>query len=120
MGTGIGRTRRVWRHYRHLRPGSKPLHNDYMPVDIEAHGARVRSDALTISHSGWSTLEKRIEAVDRYSALDPRCQWNDGVPYDRGLLFGYGRTEIDRLIEDYSLCQLRAPGKLLRVEPTEP
>ena len=48
-----------------------------------------RLDRITVVHDGWNTLRKRLAKVDLYHTLDPDGQYNCGVPYDEGLLFGY-------------------------------
>ena len=91
----------IWRYYRDLTPGNKPIHNRRLPSGIENLGRVITMDNIVLHHDGWDTLSKRIDKVDQYTALDPECQYNFGVPYDRGLLFGYERNAIDNLIRDY-------------------
>jgi len=91
----------IWRYYPGLTPGAKRLHNRRFPNEIDNLGRIATTDQITYYHYGWDTLRKRIDKVDQYTALDPRCEYNFGVPYDRGLLFGYERHAIDKLVEDY-------------------
>lgn len=101
MGNATNMSAAVWRYYPGLRAGTQPLHNPRYPANIEAHGEVIRSHELRFIHQGWDTLEKRINAVDRYSRLDPEFKLNHGVPYDKGLLFGYKRDELDQLLVEY-------------------
>jgi hypothetical protein len=65
------------------------VHNGQLPVNIEHFGRIARLDRITVIHDGWNTLRKRLAKVDLYHTLDPDGQYNCGVPYDEGLLFGY-------------------------------
>jgi glycosyltransferase involved in cell wall biosynthesis len=101
MGSGRSMNGAVWRYFPGLKAGVQPLHNFRLPSNIGDFGTVEERRELMIVHRGWDTLAKRIERVDFYTALDPEFRYNHGVPYDRGLLFGFGRTEIPRLIESY-------------------
>jgi hypothetical protein len=101
MGPAQSYRGNIWRYYPGLRAGTKPLHNGYMPVNIGDFGRIERIEAITCIHTGWDTLEKRIVRVDLYKSLDPHGEYNFGVPYDRGLLFGYDRDAIDDLVQEY-------------------
>lgn len=99
MGKGRSRRCLVWRYAPGLRPGSKKNHNGYSPVNLEGE---VRFEAsLVVDHSGWETLGGRIDRAKRYLELDPDSKWNQGVPYDRGLLFGYALNEVGDLVAEY-------------------
>jgi glycosyltransferase involved in cell wall biosynthesis len=91
----------IWRYYPGLNAGTKRLHNRRLPCCIENLGKLLTLDHIALYHDGWDTLSKRIDKVDQYTALDPEVQYNFGIPYDRGLLFGYARNAIDDLIGDY-------------------
>lgn len=91
----------IWRYYPGLFAGRKPLHNGYFPVNIGDFGKVIELSSPTLLHGGWNTLVNRIKKVDLYSALDPECQYNYGVRYDKGLLWGYARNQIVDLIRDY-------------------
>jgi glycosyltransferase involved in cell wall biosynthesis len=92
---------RLWRYFPNLIPYEKPLHNGYLPANIEKFGATYTLPNHELVHGGWDTLANRIEKVDLYSALDSECKYNYGVPYDKGLLFGYTRDQIPALIAEY-------------------
>ncbi|WP_315822275.1 hypothetical protein [Paraflavitalea speifideaquila] len=91
------------------------MHNPRFPANIEQYGESILSDDIRFIHRGWDTLGKRIQAVERYFRLDPTFEFNQGIPYDKGLLFGYKRNEIDRLInayrEKYASAQLQGNGQ---------
>jgi len=116
MGSASTMDGRLWRYHPGLRPGNKPLHNGYLPWNLKDHGLILEREDLRLYHTGWSTLAKRIERVRFYSELDPECLYNWGVPYDKGLLFGYSLNEIDRLTGDYG----RRLDKLRRGLPHGP
>lgn len=101
LGSGRSMNGAIWRHHVGLEAGDQPLHNFRLPRNVEAFGGIGETRELTIVHHGWDTLEKRIERVDFYTSLDPSYHFNHGIPYDRGLLFGYSREEIPRLIAEY-------------------
>jgi glycosyltransferase involved in cell wall biosynthesis len=101
MGSATNRSGAVWRYFPGLQPHGKPLHNPRFPANIELFGESRLSDDIRFIHRGWDTLDKRIQAVDKYSLLDPTFEFNQGIPYDTGLLFGYKRNEIDKLINVY-------------------
>ncbi|MCV7079014.1 peptidoglycan DD-metalloendopeptidase family protein [Mycobacterium szulgai] len=90
-----------WRWYPGLRAGSKALHNTHWPVNITDHGRIELVNEIRLVHTGWASLAERIAKVEHYRRLDPNCQLNFGVPYDRALLFGYALDEIDLLKADY-------------------
>ncbi|HEX7312908.1 MAG TPA: glycosyltransferase family 2 protein [Pyrinomonadaceae bacterium] len=91
----------IWRFYPGLESGKKRLHNRRLPCCIENLGKVQTMGDVKLYHDGWDTLAKRIEKVDQYTALDPGDEYNFGVSYDRGLLFGYERSAVDSLISDY-------------------
>src|SRR5262245_15609579 len=101
MGKAIATRGRIWRYYPGLQAGTKPIHNGYLPVNIKDFGTVEKLDSITFNHLGWDTLRKRIAKVDLYQSLDPRCEYNLGVPYDRGLLFGYDRGALKELLSEY-------------------
>jgi glycosyltransferase involved in cell wall biosynthesis len=101
MGSASRPTVPVWRYVTGLSPGSKRLHNGAAPNKLGALGDVIPLPGATVVHYGWDTLAKRLEKVDLYLRLDPDQALNNGVPYDRGLLFGYARDEVDLLVEDY-------------------
>lgn len=103
MGKAINMSGAMWRYYPGLRAGTKPLHNQRYPVNIETYGRILCTDDLQFVHNGWDTLEKRIRTVDKYMQLDPRSEFNHGMPYDKGLLFGYSRNDVAQLVRDYEL-----------------
>lgn len=80
---------------------AKRFHNPRIPAELYGAGMVIEADCISLMHDGWNTLEKRIERVDLYSQLDPKCDLNAGVPYDRGLLFGFQRNNIAGLIAEY-------------------
>jgi glycosyltransferase involved in cell wall biosynthesis len=90
----------IWRYYPDLQ-AHKPMHNARMPDQISKAGSILESHRLTFYHTGWRTLQQRVDRVDRYMSLDPKGEWNSGVPYDRGLLFGFARSEIAELKAKY-------------------
>ena len=92
---------RIWRHREGLQPGTKRLHNGYAPSNVRDGGVVATEERITLYNDGWDTLAKRIERVRLYTALDPDCTLNNGVPYDKGLLFGYSIDAIPALIEEY-------------------
>ncbi len=100
MGTTRTMRGAAWRYAPGLK-AVKPLHNPRLPEAIHSLGEVRESEEFLIYHNGWDTLEKRIQRVDLYTSLDPECAWNYNVPYDRGLLFGFRRSEIDVLIAEY-------------------
>ncbi len=92
---------RLWRHRHQLRPGSKWLHNGYLPANVSDHGEIVATDRVALLHRGWKTLAARIGKAEMYTTLDPTYEWNGGIPYDTGLLFGYRRDQVAELIDEY-------------------
>jgi hypothetical protein len=104
---------KIWRYYPGLVAGSKPLHNGSSPRNVTNFGEIKIIGELAFYHHGWETLQKRITTVDLYTSLDPSYAYNFGVPYDRGLLFGYKRDAIEELIRDYriKLRQYERQGK---------
>ncbi|MGH9279817.1 MAG: hypothetical protein ACRD12_17175 [Acidimicrobiales bacterium] len=79
----------------------QPHHNLRIPHGVE-HVGRIADNTETVFlHSGWDTLDRRVAKARFYQAQDPGYAWNYGVPYDRGLLFGYALSETDDLIADY-------------------
>jgi hypothetical protein len=94
-------TGRIWRYFPNLEAGNKRLHNRHLPSNLEKFGQIARTDVITIHHDGWNTLARRLEKVDLYTKLDPTCELNSGVPYDKGLLFGYSRSELASLLAEY-------------------
>jgi glycosyltransferase involved in cell wall biosynthesis len=101
MGEATALRGNIWRYAPGLQSGSKPLHNGYLPVNIEHFGQTECTDEITFTHFGWDTLRKRLAKVDLYQSLDPHGQHNFGVSYDRGLLFGYERSAIKDLLHEY-------------------
>jgi len=101
MGKATNISAAAWRWYPGLKAGEQPLHNPRLPLNIHDHGEVMISRELQFVHQGWDTLEKRIGAVNKYFALDPEAHCNHGVPYDKGLLFGYSRDQVNLLIEEY-------------------
>ena len=101
MGRATAPRGNIWRYHPGLEAGTKPLHNGYLPANIEQFGRTERLDSVTFYHHGWDTLRKRIAKVDLYRSLDPDCAYNFGVPYDRGLLFGYERGDLKGLLREY-------------------
>jgi glycosyltransferase involved in cell wall biosynthesis len=91
----------MWRYYPGLIAGEKALHNQRLPQNIGDFGRIEDTDVLEFHHAGWDTLEKRLQKVDLYTRIDPTYEHNNGVPYDKGLLFGYGRDRLDALIAEY-------------------
>ncbi len=90
----------AWRPVRGLT-ATQPLHNHRMPGGVAFAGEVVYRKSVVCMHDGWNTLKKRIERAQFYTMRDPEIQWNHGTPYDRGLLFGFGLHEIDRLLAEY-------------------
>ena len=101
MGRATAPRGNIWRYHPGLEAGTKPLHNGYLPVNIEQFGRIERLDSVTFYQHGWDTLRKRIAKVDLYRSFDPHCAYNFGVPYDRGLLFGYERGDLKGLLREY-------------------
>jgi glycosyltransferase involved in cell wall biosynthesis len=101
MGQARSLVGRIWRYQSGLLPSKKRLHNSYFPVNIAEFGRVTFEPALTITHTGWSTLAERIAKVDFYSALDRELELNEDVPYDIGLLFGYQRHQVDARVQEY-------------------
>ena len=101
MGSATSVRGNVWRYYPGLEPGRRLLHNGHLPINLGAFGQVVSVGTCACYHHGWDTLARRIETVRRYNTVDPRADWNRGVPYDRALLFGYALSEVDELIRDY-------------------
>jgi len=91
----------TWRYFPGLKARGKQLHNCRLPEGIENRGRVVTIREILFHHDGWGTLQERIEKVDAYTAIDPTYELNEGVPYDKALLFGYKRAEVNRLIHDY-------------------
>ncbi|WP_370653125.1 MULTISPECIES: peptidoglycan DD-metalloendopeptidase family protein [Mycobacterium] len=90
-----------WRWRPGLRAGTRMIHNPHWPANITDHGRIGLVNEIQLVHHGWSTLAERIGKVDHYRKIDPDCRLNYGVPYDRALLFGYARDEVDLLEADY-------------------
>jgi|SRR5215213_885810 len=91
----------IWRYSPGLTAGTKRLHNKRLPSCVDNLGKVLTLDHVVMYHYGWDTLSKRIAKVEQYTKLDPDGIYNFGVPYDRGLLFGYEIGAIDDLISDY-------------------
>lgn len=90
-----------WRWHPGLRAGTRMIHNPHWPANITEHGRIGMVYDVRLVHHGWSTLAERVAKVDHYRRIDPDCRLNYGVPYDRALLFGYARDEVDLLEADY-------------------
>ena len=90
----------LWRFHRDVF-AAKRFHNPRIPAQVYSAGTVIQADSMSLMHDGWDTLKKRIEKVDLYNQLDPTCELNGGVPYDRGLLFGFERSNITGLIDEY-------------------
>ena len=101
MSAASPRRRLIWRYRRGLHPGTNALHNGYAPPELEQSGEVRFDQRIVVRHSGWSTLAARMERARLYLSIDPASSMNHGVPYDRGLLFGYAINEVDQLIEEY-------------------
>lgn len=101
MGQARSQAGRIWRYQPGLRSEGKRLHNSYFPANIGDYGRVEFTNELVIAHAGWATLAERIAKVDLYTALDPKLELNNGIPYDVGLLFGFQRDCIDDLIREY-------------------
>lgn len=101
MSKAKGLDGRIWRYHPNLMPGTKWLHNGYIPANIETFGGVETLEGVTLIHHGWNTLERRLEKANTYYSLDPDCKCNFGVPYDKGLLFGYDLNHIHELIAEY-------------------
>ena len=101
MGRATSVQGHIWRYFPGLESGSKPVHNGHLPVNIARFGRIERLDSITFVHDGWNTLRKRLAKVDLYHTLDPDGQYNCGVPYDEGLLFGYKRGALKDLLREY-------------------
>jgi hypothetical protein len=91
----------IWRYRPGLLAPTKRLHNDRVPPNIHDFGSVEPTGEFVLYHQGWDTLQKRIEKVDLYTARDPGYELNSGIPYDRGLLFGYERNAVQQLVRDY-------------------
>lgn len=91
----------LWRWRPGLRAGTRMIHNPHWPANITEHGRIGMVYDVRLVHHGWSTLAERVAKVDHYRRIDPDCRLNYGVPYDRALLFGYARDEVDLLEADY-------------------
>jgi len=101
MGQARSQAGRIWRYRPGLVSSGKRLHNSYFPVNITDFGRVEFQSDFVIDHAGWSTLAERIAKVDLYTALDPDIELNNDIPYDVGLLFGFGRHQIDDLVREY-------------------
>ena len=101
MGQARSQAGRIWRYRPGLVSSEKRLHNSYFPVNITDFGRVEFRGDFVIDHAGWSTLAERIAKVDLYTALDPDIELNNDIPYDVGLLFGFGRHQIDDLVWEY-------------------
>jgi hypothetical protein len=101
MGRATSVQGHIWRYVPGLEAGSKPVHNGQLPDNIERFGRIERLDRITVVHDGWNTLRSRLAKVDLYHTLDPDGQYNCGVPYDEGLLFGYKRGALKDLLRGY-------------------
>lgn len=101
MGTGESVRGPFWRWQPGLCAGSKALHNPHWPANITDHGRIELVNEIRLVHTGWASLAERIAKVEDYHRLDPNCELNFGVPYDRALLFGYALDEMDLLKADY-------------------
>ncbi|WP_205877838.1 peptidoglycan DD-metalloendopeptidase family protein [Mycobacterium camsae] len=102
-----------WRWRPGLRAGTRMIHNPHWPANIAENGRIEMVYGVRLVHHGWSTLAERVAKVDHYRRIDPDCRLNYGVPYDRALLFGYARDEVDLLKADY---RRRAGGDFDAVE----
>ncbi|OBK27006.1 hypothetical protein A5634_23965 [Mycobacterium asiaticum] len=103
-----------WRWSPGLRAGTRLIHNPHWPANITERGRIAMTYDVRLVHNGWSTLAERVAKVDHYGRIDPDCQLNHGVPYDRALLFGYARDEVDLLESDYLR---RVRGEFYPTEP---
>lgn len=114
MGDARGSRIIAWRHFMGAPTWHKRFHNRHYPRGLEDRGAIVDTAELRLVHLGWDTLQARLERVDLYTKIDPTYELNGNrVPYDRALLFGYARDEIDALIAEYRrrLERLRGPSE---------
>ena len=100
MGPAKSRQGSVWRGLVGLR-AEQPLHNPRMPEGISARGRVADCEWPIFYHTGWNTLERRLQRARFYLSLDPSSSWNNGVCYDRGLLFGYSLDAVDELVREY-------------------
>ena len=87
------------------------MHN-LLPRGTQERGRIATDERVRFVHTGWDTLDRRIERARTYSRLDPTCEWNHGTSYDRGLLFGYSFDELDALRAEYAR---RATADTVRV-----
>ena len=71
------------------------------------HGERVTGSWFSFYHYGWHTLASRLAKVDFYTSRDPSYELNDGIAYDRALLFGYERDAVDDLLSEYERRRAR-------------
>jgi hypothetical protein len=107
MGRGMSLQGNIWRYYPGLTGGRKFMHNRRFPNEIDNLGEIVVMKNIIFEHHGWDTLQKRIDKVKTYQRLDPNNEYNFGIPYDKGLLFGYALSDVDRLIKDYNELLLK-------------
>jgi len=101
LGTGTSVTRCVWRFALGLKPQPKRLHNSRSPYFDDPPERYLCASSIVVKHSGWNTLRKRFDAATLYTTLDPSCSLNGGLRYDEGLLFGYRRDQIRKLLGHY-------------------
>jgi glycosyltransferase involved in cell wall biosynthesis len=120
MGRATSMQCNIWRYRRGYQPAGKRLHNDRQPAGLAEFGTIVSTDNIVFYHHGWDTLSRRVEKVESYTRLDPTYEMNEGVPYDRGLLFGFRLSELQRLIGEYRrrYDMHTGPGALSRSLPT--
>lgn len=97
----------IWRFRRDVL-ALKRVHNPRIPAQVWSAGAIVEANGVSLIHDGWDTLKKRVQRIDFYNELDPQYDCNAGVPYDRGLLFGFQRNDISGLLAEYER-RLEAP-----------
>jgi hypothetical protein len=100
LGTARSKQGAAWRNLPGLR-AYQELHNPRMPEGVADSGRIVELESPMFFHTGWSTLDRRISRARFYLSRDPDSRWNRGLPYDRGLLFGYSLQEIDILLGEY-------------------
>ena len=101
LGTATSLTRCVWRYALGLKPQPKRLHNARSPYFDDPPERYLCASSIVVKHSGWNTLRRRFDAATLYTTLDPSCSLNGGLRYDEGLLFGYRRDEIRKLVVHY-------------------
>lgn len=114
LGTGTSVTRCVWRFAPGLKPQLKRLHNSRSPYFDDPPGKYLCASSIVVKHSGWNTLRRRFDAATLYTSLDPSGSLNGGVRYDEGLLFGYRRDQIRKLLSHYKAMSRVLRGPLPR------